>query len=150
MDNLRKEIGQRIFAIRKKLKLRQEEFGQRIGGKSKAAISKYENGETYPPIDTLIVIADMGGTSLEHLITGKEPESCVDHDGAIPAIAVSEPTEEYSPEIKSLIEITKNNPLIKLMIPGMADLPAELQLKFYELIRDAEIKNREGRQDSRP
>ncbi|MHB1051366.1 MAG: helix-turn-helix domain-containing protein [Bacteroidota bacterium] len=72
MNSSRREIGERILAIRKKLKLKQEEFGEKIGGKSKAAISKYENGETYPPIETLLVIADLADVSLEFVITGKE------------------------------------------------------------------------------
>ena len=71
MDNKKVEIGHRIREIRQSLRLDQKQFGVRIGGKSKSAVSKYESGEAYPPLDTLEIIASVGEKPLEWIVKGE-------------------------------------------------------------------------------
>lgn len=74
MSDINKEIGKRVEATRRAVNLNQTELGKELGI-GKTAVSKYENGDTERgvPIEALIRIAQIGGRSLDWLITGKEP-----------------------------------------------------------------------------
>ena len=73
MDSPNKDIGTRIRAIRRQLKMTQEDLGK-ILGIEKASISKYEAGETKRglPSEFLVKIAELGKVSLDWLLTGSE------------------------------------------------------------------------------
>ena len=64
-------MGLRIREIRKGLGKNQEEFGRVLGGTSKSAVSSYEAGDSAPSPETLATIAEIGGVTLDWLITGK-------------------------------------------------------------------------------
>lgn len=66
------EFGQRIFNIRKKRNLTQKDFGKIIGDVERSLISRWEKGKTLPTRERLEKIAEIGETSVEYLLTGKE------------------------------------------------------------------------------
>ena len=67
-----KEIGQRIRTIRRRLKMNQTEFGQHLGVNT-TTMSGYEKGyvKAMQP-EKLRTIAELGGITLDELITGQE------------------------------------------------------------------------------
>jgi transcriptional regulator with XRE-family HTH domain len=67
-------IGDRIRQIRKKVTDGQKSFAE-IFGVSVASVSSWENDQYRPPPETLAKIAELGGESLDWLITGKEKTS---------------------------------------------------------------------------
>lgn len=69
-----KERGKRIKAIRKKIGDNQKEFGVRLGGLGTSTVSGYETGDVEPKCNALQKIAELGGVTLDWLITGKEPD----------------------------------------------------------------------------
>ncbi len=75
MHSSKKELGQRIHEIRKKLGLNQSEFGARIGGFQKNAVSSYEIGDSSPKPETLVKIAELGDITLDWLLTGNDSPS---------------------------------------------------------------------------
>lgn len=62
-------IGARIKHIREILGLTQRDFSRMVG-RSNASISGYELGDSFPTIDVLVKIANLGGVSIEWLIQG--------------------------------------------------------------------------------
>lgn len=68
MDNkdLAKYVGGRIRYYRKKLKLTQDELGQKIGVKHNT-ISDYERGHTSPEQDALFELSDIFGIRIDDL-----------------------------------------------------------------------------------
>ena len=70
---MNKQIGERIKAIRNANDMTQTELGN-ILGVEKASISKYEAGDAKRgvPVGFLIKIAELGNTTVEKIITGKE------------------------------------------------------------------------------
>ena len=61
------ELGKRLYELRKKNGLSQEEFASRLGV-SRQAVSKWECGESLPDTDNLITISRMYGISLDELV----------------------------------------------------------------------------------
>lgn len=72
MKTSRKALGTRIKSIRKKLRMTQEQFCRDVDGASSSAISTYEVGDAYPPIETLIRIAKAGEKSIDWMLFGCE------------------------------------------------------------------------------
>ena len=61
-------LGNKLFELRKRTNLSQEEFADKIGV-SRQAVSKWERGEALPDTDNLITIAKLHGVSLDELIS---------------------------------------------------------------------------------
>jgi len=146
MDTTKRDIGKRLEQIRDSLNLTQEEMGEKLG-KGKGSISKYENGDAAAPISTLLKYAELGKVALDWLFAGKEPAD-TDKEIDNPSI-VSEPETGYSPEIELLVKITKDNPLIKLIIPGMAELTDDEQFELYKMHKEIKAR-REGQRQRCP
>lgn|GEM_PF-1637085 len=74
----KKNIGDRVLAIRKQLGLTQSEFGALLGGLKKSAISAYEKNDNPLSVMTAIKVAALGQISIDELLLGKasEPEDC--------------------------------------------------------------------------
>lgn len=68
---LKKQVGQKIQLLRKKLKLTQEQFSELIGIDPKN-ISKIENGNNYPSAETLTSIANALGVNIYELFVFKK------------------------------------------------------------------------------
>ena len=62
-----KSIGDRIYSLRKKLGLSQEELAIRLNV-VRQTISKWERGESSPDISALVAIADIFGVTLDYLV----------------------------------------------------------------------------------
>jgi len=98
MDNEKKSnIGERIREIRLRLGLNQTELGEKLGGLAISTISGYESGDRPPRADTLSCIANLGGVTLDWLITGKEAL----HSDTQEKLALSEPVMAYSHRIEA-------------------------------------------------
>jgi transcriptional regulator with XRE-family HTH domain len=67
--SIRKALGQRIKQLRKQKGWTQKELANRIDA-SHAQLNKYESGQNTPPIDRLILLAEVLDTSVDHLIGG--------------------------------------------------------------------------------
>ncbi len=65
------ETANRLYELRKKHGLSQEELAEKLGV-SRQAVSKWERSEASPDTDNLISLAKIYGLSLDELIYGKE------------------------------------------------------------------------------
>ncbi|MBQ8725631.1 MAG: helix-turn-helix domain-containing protein [Clostridia bacterium] len=61
------QLGNRLYELRKKAGLSQEEFAEKLNV-SRQAVSKWERGEALPDTENLISIAKLFGVSLDELI----------------------------------------------------------------------------------
>lgn len=73
-DTIRKGLGQRIKQLRKDKGWTQKELANRIGT-SPAQLNKYESGHNTPPLDKLILFAEVLTTTADYLITGNVSEN---------------------------------------------------------------------------
>lgn len=85
------ETANRLYELRKKHNLSQEELAERLGV-SRQAVSKWERSEASPDTDNLIALAKIYGLSLDELVYGEKEE---------------EPTEESSEEKEQTEESTE-------------------------------------------
>ena len=69
----KKEVGKRIFSIRKNMNLTLEQFGL-ILQVGRSNVSKWELGKVLPRREKSIEIAKLGKISVEELLYGKEKE----------------------------------------------------------------------------
>jgi len=67
--SIRKALGQRIKQLRKQKGWTQKELANRIEA-SHAQLNKYESGQNTPPIDRLILLAEVLDTSVDYLVGG--------------------------------------------------------------------------------
>lgn len=82
------ETANRLFELRKKHNLSQEELAEKLGV-SRQAVSKWERSEASPDTDNLIALAKIYGLSLDELIYGEKEEK------------KQEPTEETDGDNKA-------------------------------------------------
>ena len=73
MEDLKKIIGTNIANLRKKSKLTQTEFANKLNYSDKA-VSKWENGDSTPDVETLKEISKLFGVSLDRLVSDKPEE----------------------------------------------------------------------------
>lgn len=88
------EFGERIYNLRKKSGLSQEEFADKLGV-SRQAVSKWETGQSVPDSEKAAAIGAFFGVSLDWLINGAEisPSAPAPAEVAPPAV----PAEETVP-----------------------------------------------------
>ena len=67
------ETANRLYELRKKNNLSQEELAEKLGV-SRQAVSKWERSEASPDTDNLIALAKIYGLSLDELIYGEKTE----------------------------------------------------------------------------
>lgn len=70
------EFGERIYNLRKKSGLSQEEFADKLGV-SRQAVSKWETGQSVPDSEKAAAIGAFFGVSLDWLINGVENASSI-------------------------------------------------------------------------
>lgn len=68
--SLRKALGQPIKRLRKDNGLTQKELARQIGS-SPAQLNKYESGLNTPPLDRLLLLAEVLETSVDYLLAGQ-------------------------------------------------------------------------------
>lgn len=67
------EFSQRLYALRRKAGLSQEELANLVGV-TRQAVQKWESGASKPDLDNIATLAEYFQVSLDYLIAGKEPE----------------------------------------------------------------------------
>ncbi len=67
MENLNVIIGKKLFNLRKRNKLTQAELAEKLNYSDKA-ISKWEKGESLPPVEVFYKISKLYGVSLDYII----------------------------------------------------------------------------------
>ena len=81
MDNYSKIFAENLRRLRKDVKLTQEQLAEKLGYTEKA-ISKWEQGSSIPPAETLLVLADAFNVSLDDLFSHvSQPEYYLGVDG---------------------------------------------------------------------
>lgn len=83
------EFGERIYNLRKKSGMSQEEFADKLGV-SRQAVSKWETGQSVPDSEKAAAIGAYFGVSLDWLINGVETE---DEEQSAPLPEVSQAPE---------------------------------------------------------
>lgn len=71
------ELGARLKHARLQAGHTQERMGEFIG-KTKGAVSNFENGQNKPALETLIRYAEVTGVSLDWLVLGRQPDGTYD------------------------------------------------------------------------
>ena len=89
------ETANRLYELRKKYDLSQEELAEKLGV-SRQAVSKWERSEASPDTDNLIALAKIYGLSLDELIFGEKQEEKVDSKPETEPNAEDETTDECS------------------------------------------------------
>ena len=98
-----------LQAERRKNGLTQEGLAEALGV-SRQAVSKWEQGEGWPEVEKLLVLADKFGVSLDYLMDRAPLEkSHVDASADAPAAGV--PADLQSPEIVSYVPRQDDDPL---------------------------------------
>ncbi|MBQ6700520.1 MAG: helix-turn-helix transcriptional regulator, partial [Oscillospiraceae bacterium] len=67
------EIGKQIKKYRSELSLSQEEFADKIFV-TRQTVSNWENDKSYPDINSLVLMSNVFGVSLDNLIKGDVDE----------------------------------------------------------------------------
>ena len=116
-------LGERIIELRKEQDMSQGQLANLIGV-SRQAVSKWENDTASPDTMKLIRLADVLGTEIEYLATGKKPV----YLPAPVVVNVSEKVDRIvervveKPVIKRVVRIKyRNDPLI-LTVTGVIGL----------------------------
>lgn len=78
--NFEKQLGNRIKQLRIKNKIDQIELANLLGYKAFSTISKWENGETTPPIQKIIELATILNTSTDYLLFGKNNTEIINNN----------------------------------------------------------------------
>lgn len=63
-------ISERIISVRKRLKLKQQEFGQKIG-LSQALVTRLENGERKLDVNTIAILHEDFNVSIHYILFGQ-------------------------------------------------------------------------------
>ena len=72
-ENIKEIIAKNLSALRKENKLTQQQLAERINYSDKA-VSRWENAETLPDIETLCKICDIYGVHFEYLLQKEQPK----------------------------------------------------------------------------
>ena len=69
-----KEIGERLYRIRKILGINQTMFAEMLGLNNYKALLTYEKGQVEPPLAIVSAAARFGNTTTDWILIGKGPE----------------------------------------------------------------------------
>jgi len=72
MKGLRRQMGQRIVALRQEHSLSQVELADLLGV-PRERLSKWESGNHAPPPEDLVALSRILGVSADEILTGKKP-----------------------------------------------------------------------------
>lgn len=124
-------IGERIIQLRKEQDMSQGQLADLIGV-SRQAVSKWENDTASPDTLKLIRLADVLGTEIEYLATGKKPV----YLPAPVVVNVSEKVDRIvervveKPVIKRVVRVKYRNDPMMLALAGAAGLIIGLVIGF--------------------
>ncbi len=108
------ETANRLFELRKKHNLSQEELAEKLGV-SRQAVSKWERSEASPDTDNLIALAKIYGLSLDELIYGEKEEKKQEPTEETDGDNKAEPNEEE----KLFINIEDGDDRVKIGPDGI-------------------------------
>ncbi len=72
-ENIKEIIAKNLSALRKENRLTQQQLAERLNYSDKA-VSRWENAETLPDIETLCKICDIYGVRFEYLLQKEQPK----------------------------------------------------------------------------
>ncbi len=134
------KFGSNLRLIRKKKKITLEGLGEKLKI-SKSAISDYEIGKTFPPLDVCELISNFFGINIDDLknsnfseLSDEEIEDLIDSKDKIKA--TKQISDDFSTEKKQL---EFHNKLLSQQIEGL-----QIQLQLVKQIvesKDSEIKS---------
>ena len=130
-------LGKNIKYLRIARGITQEQFGYEIGV-SAQAVSRWENGITYPDISTLPVIADFFGVSLDKLMGRGQELNVAERDAFFERISKMRDNCESEAVLKEYDKMLYNYPNDPYLLYGKANC---LYLKFKKCHDKAIAKN---------
>jgi DNA-binding XRE family transcriptional regulator len=83
MEDIKINIAHNLTELRKKKKITQSELAAKFAYSDKA-VSKWENAETIPAVDTLEQLADFYGVTIDYLVHEATPENKTKYAKTIP------------------------------------------------------------------
>jgi transcriptional regulator with XRE-family HTH domain len=101
------KVANRIRTAREQSGLSQKKLGLALGLSDKA-ISAYEKGRTYPPVDTLVRIAEELGKPVTYFLSEENEEQDL-HDKVSRIEELLKKASEQFEEVKSLVLPKKDN-----------------------------------------
>lgn len=137
---MEKRFGSNLRTLRKKNKLTLESLGEKLKI-SKSAISDYEIGKTFPPLDVCELISNFFGINIDDLRNSDFTELSLEqieelYGAKAKNKSVKESSEDFSNEKRQL---EFHNKLLSQQIEGL-----QIQLKLTKQIvesKDSEIKS---------
>ena len=81
-EEIRKEFGTRLKALRKQKSWTQKELANQLGIRF-SQLNKYECGMHIPPIEKLIQLSDLFGVTLDYLVMGNRFEQLPLHNARL-------------------------------------------------------------------
>ncbi|MER0441649.1 helix-turn-helix transcriptional regulator [Emticicia sp. W12TSBA100-4] len=137
---MEKRFGSNLRVLRKKQKLTLESLGEKLKI-SKSAISDYEIGKTFPPLDVCELISNFFGINIDDLKNSDFTELSLEqieklYGSKAKNKSIKESSEDFSNEKKQL---EFHNKLLSQQIEGL-----QIQLKLTKQIvesKDSEIKS---------
>ena len=132
------KFGRYLAALRKKADMTQMELADRLCV-TRQAISKYEQGESFPNVSILVLIAEVFHITLDELIGSGDPTN--GEATILKSVAIGEPT----PVAENIRDVVNLAPLLK---PSILDkLSASLSAKGIDIsniLKLAEFLNSES------
>ena len=98
--SVRKALGQRIKQLRKEKSWTQKVLANQLGT-SYAQLNKYESGLNTPPLDRLLLLAEVLHTSTDYLIGGHKNDEVPIYNNRL--IKRFQSIEEFEPEERDLV-----------------------------------------------
>lgn len=134
-----KKFGAYISKLRKSRDMTQSELSD-ILNVTRQAISKYENGDSFPDISILVLIADTFGVTLDQLINSGEPTTAEAEILEKTALKKKIPSEVFKNGI--VPEIVNIAPLLKpSVLDGIAAGLSKYGIDISNLVSLAEYMN---------
>lgn len=137
---MEKRFGSNLRTLRKKNKLTLESLGEKLKI-SKSAISDYEIGKTFPPLDVCELISNFFGINIDDLRNSDFTELSLEQiEELYGAKAKNKPVKESSEDFSNeKRQLEFHNKLLSQQIEGL-----QIQLKLTKQIvesKDSEIKS---------
>ena len=98
--SIRKALGKRVKQLRKEKGLTQKALANQVGS-SPAQLNKYESGLNTPPLDRLLLLAEVLGTSVDYLISGHQSDDLPIHNSRL--IQRLQSIEGFAPEEREVV-----------------------------------------------
>mgnify|MGYP002623156747 CR=1 FL=1 len=133
------ETANRLVELRHKMGLSQEELAQRLGI-SRQAVSKWEQAESSPDTDNLIMLAQLYGITIDELLNGR---SAVSPTKAGNTPKEAEPKEQIDSAVTSDTAKLKGSSFVYVdnapyAMPAVCNFKAELQ-SAYVTVKAADV-----------